>query len=331
MLGSWIFWRLFPDFGWVSLLCMLALPFPMLAFGLVVLGLSAEKQFAIYQIELDVQFLKWQRNLLGWKTGCKVPRHSIRHISLIRLGRPADETKEGVEIRAGKKRFRFGASLSTQERAGLVHEMRHSVFGEPVVREAPLSMVALPPRFSFRVTYRMLHELPFACAAVALGSLFLFVAIRFMRFETLKLESREPLFFRLLEWIFSIIGNVGFIAVTLIALAILGGGVALIVRAIRKNGREISVDGDESVIVVREFRKGHAGAERVFQRCEVTGLRASIHSQTGGILSKRIELLMGDASETIAAPVHSDEADAILAELNEASHRDANGFTAGTH
>lgn len=318
-LGAFLLSKTVEDYGWFSLLIAIPFPLAMLIFGLIPLSTALVNRYARHMVELDEEKLVFHRYLLGIKTRIILPRPAIRHITRIRLQRHSDK-REGIEIQGGKHKLRFGNTLTPAERAWLVADLREQVFGTPETFQAVRSMTdSLPARFSFRVTHRLTHYLPFACALIVIAVLFLFVVLRFMDIKKPGLDPDDPLFISILEWLFTMLGNVMRLIFLIISLGMLGGGFTMILNVFRKHGCTTLVEGDESIITVRRQERGRVLSERVHQRREVTGMRAVIHTHTGGVSCKRIELLTQGKPITVAAPVLADEADAIVANIGKSS------------
>jgi hypothetical protein len=143
-----------------------------------------------------------------------------------------------------------------------------------------------------------------------------------MDFKKPGLNPGDPLFIGIIEWFFTMLGNVMWLIFMIISLGMLCGGFTMILNVFRKHGCTTLVEGDESIITVRRHKRSRVLSEQVHQRREVTGMRAVIHTHTGGVSCKRIELLTQDKPIIVAAPVLADEADAIVANIGKSSDID---------
>lgn len=318
-LSGFVGFRTFPDHGAGSLLLLLSFPLPLLVIGAVFLLQAIVRHHAEHEVLLTEDTLEIRRNLLGRVKLTVFPRPGIRHICRMAAGKGADRKHEVIEIRAGKQRVRFGGHLSPEERDKLVLEMRLRVFGTPVpVPGAVPGPVPLPGAFSFLILHRKLHELPFACAAMAMGALFMVVVLRFMSFEFGMGPPGEPMFFRVIEGVANTVGSVMRGVILLIALAMIGGGLWLWIHSLRIHLRQTSLEGNASQLIVRRFdKRGRPIREKTYPRDASTSIRTSMQSITGGVTLKRIELLQGEEATTLISDVRSEEAEAILKSLSE--------------
>ena len=311
--------KTFPEYGAASLLLLLSFPIPVLIVGGIFLYQAVVRHHAEYGITLAKDTLEIRRNLLGRTMLTVFPRPRIRHICRIPTGKGADRQHEAIEIRAGKQRVQFGEHLSPEEREKLVDEMRLRVFGPPAPAPgAVLSTVPIPGSFSFLIRHRMLHYLPFACVAIITGAIFMVVVLRFMSFEHSMGQAGEPVFFRVIEWVATMAGNVMRVLFLLIALGMISGGLWMWIHALRKHLRQTVLEGDAGRIIVRMLdKRGRQTGEKTYPRHESDTIRTSLQSMTGGVTLKRIELLHGDDSTTLVSCVRSEDADAIMKQLAE--------------
>ena len=207
-LTAFVGFKSIPEYGVASLLLLLSFPIPLMVVGIVFLYQAVLRHHAEYWITLAGDTLEIRRSLPGRTKIMVFPRTGIRHICRIPTAKHADRNHEAIEIRCGKHRVRFGEHLDPEGRSKLVDEMRLRVFGPPMlVAEAAPSSVPIPDNFSFLITHRMLHELPFASAAMVTGALFMVVVLRFMSFEHSMNSAGEPVFFRAIEWAATMAGH----------------------------------------------------------------------------------------------------------------------------
>lgn len=306
-----------PEYGVAALLLQLSFPVPVLAVGLVFLYLAMVRHHALHMITLTKDTLAIRRDVLGKQKHSAFPRSRIRHIIRIPTGRSANRNHEAIEIRAGKQHVRFGEHLSPEERKKLVDEMRLRVFGPPApVADALSRTVPLPGEFSLVIKHQMLHYLPFACAAVITGALFMWVVLRFMSFGHSLGAAADPMFFRAIEWVATMTGNLMRVVFFLIAFVMISGGLWMLIHSLRTHLRQTSLEGTPSQIIVRNLNKrGRSLGERTFQRNESTVIRTSIQTITGGVTLKRLELFDGDVSTTIVSDIRAEDAEEIMRRL----------------
>lgn len=311
--------KCFPQYGITSLLLLLSFPIPFLVIGIIFLHLSVVRHHEEYRITLTKDTLESRRNLLGRLKLRIFPRSRIRSISRITTSKSGSTRSEAVEIRAGKDRIQLGEHLSPEERQTLVDEMRLLVFGPPVtVPSAVPSTVAIPGSFSFLVRHRMLHYLPFASVSILMGAFFMAAVIRFWSHEPHSSQPDELLFFRVIEWVATLTGNVMRGVFMLIALGMISGGLWMWIHALRKHLRQTVLEGNAGRIIVRMLdKRGRQTGEKTYPRHESDTIRTSIQSMTGGVTLKRIELLRGDDSTPLVSDVRSEDAEAIMNTLSE--------------
>ncbi len=172
--------------------------------------------------------------------------------------------------------------------------------------------------FSILVTHLLKHNLPFAIASSVWGTLFLWVVLRFWSFESITPKNDDLVFFQLLESTFALIGNLFRCIVLLVGGSAVACGIFMIIRVFRKHGQETRFEGNESTITIRRLRRGRVLAEKSFSRVAVSDIVSSVSSSTGGITSKRIQLIIADKAETVATSITADQADAVVAEIRQA-------------
>jgi uncharacterized membrane protein len=306
-----------PEYGFFALLLQLSFPLPVLIVGLVFLQQLVARSFAKHTITLTKDALVIRREVLGRLKHSAFPRSRIRHIFRIPTRRSASHKHEAIEIRAGKQRVSFGEYLSPEEREKLVDEMRLRVFGPPVaLPDAPLLSARLPDHFTFLITHRMLHNLPFAFAAMVFGSLFLIVFLRFMKPEVYACGGEEMLFFEVLGRLGSILDHVMRIVFIVISFASIAGGLWLLIHSLYKHLRQTAVETTTRLVIVRKLdRSGRTLASKPYPRNESTEMRTSLKSITGGVTLKRLELVDGNVSTIIVSDIRAEDAEEIMRRL----------------
>ena len=309
--------KAFPEYGVASLLFLLSFPIPVLVIGLVFLYLAVVGHHAQHGIALTKDMLEIRRDVLGWQKRLAFPRSRIRHISRIPTRKNADREHETIEIRAGKQRVRFGEHLSPEEREEFVNEMRLQVFGPPVpAPDGPRHSARLPEHFSFLITHRMLHNLPFAFVSIIFGSIFLAVILRYMKPEAVTPGGEEFFILRAMEWGMSMVGNVMRIVLIVVSSAWIAGGLWLLIHSLHQHLRQTAVEVAPALVTVRKLsRSGRTLGSKEYPRKESSEIRTSLQSITGGVTLKRLELLDGANSTTIVSDIRAEDAEEILRSL----------------
>lgn len=313
-LAAFLAFKAFPEYGVASLLFLLSFPIPVLVIGLVFLYLAVIRHHAQHGIALTKDRLEIRRDVLGWQKHMAFPRSRIRQISRIPTRKYAGREHETIEIRAGKQRVRFGEHLSPEEREEFANEMRLQVFGPPVpAPDGPRHSARLPERFSFLITHRMLHNLPFAFVSIIFGSIFLTLVLRYMKPDAVTSGGEEFFILRAMEWGMCMMGNVMRIVFIVVSSALITGGLWLLIHSLHQHLRQTAVEVAPTLVTVRKLdRSGRTLKSKEYPRLESSVFRTSLQSITGGVTLKRLELLDGAESTTIVSHIRAEDAEEII-------------------
>lgn len=322
ILAVFIEWKTFHDYGLASLLLQLSLPIPVLILGITFLHQAFARHHAKHEILLTEDTLEIRRHVLNRRKLWSFPRSRITSISRFPTRKNAGPDFEAIEIRAGKDQIRFGEHLSAGERRRLVEQMRRQVFGAPVIsHDAPLRSARLPNDFSFLITHRLLHNLPFAFVIMLFGMLFLTVIVRFMKPEAVTPGGEDFFLLRAMECLMTWVGQVMRIVLIIFSLACITGGLWLLIHSLYHHLRQTVVEVTSSLVTVRQLSRGGRMLRRnEYQRNEFSIIQASTQSITGGVTLKRLQILDGETARTIVSNVRAEDAEEILRALPASNH-----------
>jgi len=280
-------------------------------------NLAFRKKYARHRLTVSHQSVTLRRELFGRTWEKSIARKDIRSVAQLVFYQLNDESVFGIEIRGHKEKLRFGSDLRVDEKSWLVGSLRRQILG-------PVTAIAKPARvpafgcFSISATHLLKHNLPFAIASLLMGALFLWVVVGFWSFDSIIPTNDDPVFFQIIEGGFALIGNLFRCVFFLLSGSMLASGFATIIWVIRNHGQETRFEGNESTVTIRRLRSDRILSERSFSRESVIDILSSVSSSTGGITSKRIQLVVADKAETVATSIIADKADAIVAEIRQA-------------
>jgi len=95
--------------------------------GLALAYTALRTRFATHLLYLGPEFVRLQRTLFARETNYDLPTAEIVHVKQAEFYRQNYRPVHGIEISAGKRRIRFGSSLSPDEKGWLCHEIRNFV------------------------------------------------------------------------------------------------------------------------------------------------------------------------------------------------------------
>ena len=299
--------------------------------GLGIFYAAFRNKYARHRISVSRDTVTLRREFLGRVKERSLPLGTVKSVAQVQFYQQNHEPVLGIEIRGHRGKLRFGSILTAEEKAWLVAEIEQAVSGTGRTSITPSCAtkqernVLAPPAptertsyFSTTVTHSLKHQIPFALAACCMGMLFLFVISRFWEIESLTPDKTAPAFVRIFDMAFGLLGGFMRIVFILIGGAMLVGGLAMIVHIVRTHGRQTQVEGSDTLISVRRLKRYRILNERTFPRNAVTDIRSSVCGATHGIVSKRVQLIVGEKAETVASSLIADQADAMVSEVRQA-------------
>jgi uncharacterized membrane protein len=301
------------------------------AVGLGMFYAAFRNKYARHRISANRDTITLRREFFGRTKEKSLPTGTIKSVAQVMFYQQNYEPVLGIEIRGRHGKLRFGSILSAEEKAWLVTEIKQAALGageaaatsscltepEPKALDPAASTVG-KSYFSASVTHSLKHHIPFALAACFMGALFLFVISRFWETESLASDQAAPGFIRFFDMLFGLLGNSMRVLFILIGGGMVAGGCSLIVWVIRVHGQQTQIEGSDTLISVRRLKQHRVLSERTFPRAAVTDIRSSVCGATHGIVSKRVQLIVGDTAETVASSITSDQADAMVTEVRRA-------------
>jgi hypothetical protein len=220
----------------------------------------------------------------------------------------------GIEIKASRGKLRFGSTLTPEEKAWLVADLREAIFGPQAVTP-PQPQEQRSEHFSVEIPSARKHLWPLAIILMVIGVSFIFVGLKFLDDRPFRTTTNEPAFFAAISTLFNTLHH-GFqglwvVAATLMAL----GGLTLTTYLFRERHSVKKLEGNASEIAIRTYRHGRVWKEKTFPRQEVADIRASTSGSSNGKTMKRLELIIGNKAEPLARWIDGDAADAIVHEV----------------
>jgi hypothetical protein len=130
-------------------------------------------------------------------------------------------------------------------------------------------------------------------------------------------HSSEGLF-GILDLLFGLLDSGFQIIWCLISSIMLVAGIACLRSHRRNAGVEQRLIGSPTGISLKRLRHGTVVEEKTFERRLFRDIRATVSGSANGKSMKRIEMILGDRSETIANWVAGEKADALVEEVRQA-------------
>ncbi len=220
----------------------------------------------------------------------------------------------GIDIRGSGGKLRFGSTLTPEDKAWLVADVKETLFG----REENELKMAVPGSRGGGSKEIFSVELPRPPIFGALfGLVFSAVAIVFLCIGISVLEG-DPLFGSEKGFIAALSSN-GFRCAWLLLNSVFTGlGIFVFVTNISGAGKDRRIEGNSAEISIRTYKRGLVVDDKSFPRRSITDIRAISSGGSHGNTWKRIELIVGDKSEKLGSWVDGDTADEVVRELRAA-------------
>lgn len=308
----------------------LALPFLLLFFGVfwaVGLGMlyaAIRSKYATHRISVTRDKVTLRRELFGRSKEKSLPTADVTAVAQVEFYQQNDTPIYGVEIRAAKKKLRFGSAFSDEEKAWLAADIKRAVFGEAhsAAHAAPDSLAARAAHrqsaFSFPFPAPARGMLPLGIALIVFGTIFFGVGLFANNGPshcnpeiTHRTADALDWFFRIFSSMFNLVFCLfGFIAASI--------GFTLARLAWTSRNQETRLEGDDSQISIRTFQQGRLIKERSFPRSSVTDVRTSNSGHANNKIMKRIDLIVDGKAERITRWTDGELADAWANDVRKA-------------
>ena len=296
--GDFPEWALIPFFGifW--------------AVGLGTFYAGLRQMLARHTVTVSDGTLRWRRVMLGRVTEKSLACKGIMTLAQRVFYQQNYQPVYGIEIKGLEGKVRFGTTLSEEEKAWLVAELREVAIpdSEPKSRSSGgVSGGILAP---MKVGGAVSGTEPFSIVIPGLGMQAIWVGVMLllvgggfvaMGFTVMREE----------DWI----GFRGFWTAFSSFFAIMG--LFMIGKTLAQRGKERRIEGNATEISLRTYRHGLILKDESFPRREVTDLRASLSGNSGSKPMKRLELIVGDRAVKLASWMDGDEADALVKAVRE--------------
>lgn len=252
------------------------------------------------------------RELFGHQSEKRLKISDVKSIEQTKFYEQNNKPIHGIEIKASKGKLRFGSSLTPEEKAWLVADLRGVVFGsKPAVSQATL-LQRKPGHFSIEIPGIQKHLWPLAIMLSLMGGASIFIGVKFMGGPSITSSSDGPKVIRDFSYLFDRAGQGFQILWICMAAAMAIGGIYLTFRLLRDRGLVNKLEGTPTQIVIRSYRDGRVSKEKVFSRQQISDIRASVSGSSNGKPMKRLELIAGNKAESLARWIDGDAADSIV-------------------
>lgn len=291
------------------------------AVGLGMLYAGCRAKYSRHHLSVERGNLTLRRELFGKVTESSLPSDTVQSIAQAEFYQKNYQPVHGIEIRAGKRKLRFGSMLTEDEKAWLVADLKRVVLGDDAnvtVAEAAKVVSARQTYFSIPVPKSEVTQFMVGVILTIMGIGY-FIAFYFisgpMR-ETMGRHSREP--GSAIGSTFDFMMNASLVMSVVLGVILLGSGIRLAIRGSRARKQNVVLEGTESEVALRTMEFGRVVLSRVFARAEVAAIRASISGSSNGKPMKRIELIVSGKAQPLARWVDGEKADVFVEEVRGA-------------
>jgi hypothetical protein len=208
-----------------------------------------------------------------------------------------DNPVYGIEVRGGSDKFRFGSTLTPEEKGWLVAEFKIAIgshadtrnMGQTGGRKDVFSLVV-----------------PKSGSLFPIGALFLLMGIgaAVLGWKIVPGKGGWAVNSQTILWAFS-------------GMMFLVGAVFTGI-AFSRSGFETRLDGSHGQLAIRKMKKGLPVSENLYDRSTYRDIRTKDIGHNNGRRMKSIELLIGSKSERLASWVDAHQADDFAAAVREA-------------
>lgn len=300
---------------------------PFYLVGAVMLYFGYRSKLASHEVMIARGRMALTRRWLGRAKEKSIALPEVESIQQVVFYSKNYQPVHGIEIKGGRKKLRFGSSLTEAEKAWLVAQFQRSVWPDRFRKEeAPLQTAASTASAPFAAGNRAFSVLlPRSSSVLGIGLMLLLMGMGFLCVGIFFIKpiggapsSHAPGFFRMVELLFDLLGSGFRIIWCIISTIMLVSGIACLRSHARNSGIERRLVGTPTGIAIQKLRHTAVQEEKVFERSLFRDIRVSVTGSVNGKPMKRIELILGDRSETIANWVAGEKADALVEEVRQA-------------
>ena len=295
-------WMLIPFFGifW--------------AVGLGTLYMGVREKWLRHRLTVDAGELVLRREMFGRHREKRLAVSDIRSVEQKEFYQKNYQPVHGIEIKATRGKLRFGSTLTPEEKAWLVADLREVIFGPQPVSQ-PVSREHRSGHFSVEIPNARKHLWPLAIMLMVIGGSFIFVGLKFLNDHSPRGTSDEPAVISAISTLFNVLDH-GFQGIWVAMATLMAiGGLSLCIYLLRQRHDVKKLEGNDSEIALRTYRLGRVWKEKTFPRQRVADIRASTSGSSNGKTMKRLELIVGNNVEPLARWIDGEAADALVAEV----------------
>ena len=281
-------WLLIPFFGifWIV--------------GLVMLSMGVREKWLRHRLTVAAGELVLRREMFGRHREKTLAVADITSVEQKEFYQKNYQPVHGIEIKASSGKLRFGSTLTPEEKAWLIADLREVVFGSAPSVIQPASHERRSGHFSVEIPSARKHLWPLAIMLIVIGGTFIVVGVKLMNDPTSGGRSNGPSFEAV--W-------VSFAAGMVI------GGTYLSIRLLRDRHLVKKLEGNDTEIAIRSYRNGRVWNEKIFSRQTVADIRAFVSGNSNGRTMKRLEIIVSDKAEPLARWIDGEAADALVREV----------------
>lgn len=286
------------------------------AIGLGTLYMGVREKCLKHRLTVAAGEFLLRREMFGRHREQRLAVADIRSVEQREFYQKNYEPVHGIEIKAARAKLRFGSTLTPEEKAWLVADLREVIFGPPPpVRrpDAPRESRAAP--FSVEIPHARNHLWPLAIILMVIGGSFMVIGLTLLNDPSPQGARDEPVLIAAVSTLFDLLSN-GFQALWVCSAAAMAiGGIYLFSRLLRDRHLVKKLEGNATEIALRSYRHGRVWKEEIFPRGEVSDIRASTSGNSNGRPMKRLELIIGNTARPLARWIDGEAADAVVEEV----------------
>lgn len=291
------------------------------AVGLGMLYAAFRQKYLRHTVTFGGDAITLRKEMFGRRREKSLARSSISSIAQKEFYQQNYQPVYGIEIRGVDGKLRFGSGLTNEEKAWLVADFNQVLSGNQKAGSVSTCDGLAPIRVGARKSVFSV-VIPKPGASAMIGSLiFAIVGIGFVCVGVFVIEG-EPMpkdrSNGAFGWFDFLFANLGRTAWTLFSSVFAVIGVGMTYSTLRGMRKDRRIEGNEAEISIRTYRNGLVYEDRSFPRNQVHDIRATHSGSANNKAMKRVELIVGEKTETIASWMDGDLADQMIAEVRAA-------------